>query len=253
MRGGYGADEAYVMLGVSTSNAPKDLDAAPGDADKDWNFYSIPATHDFSTGLAWISSPKIAADADSLYITGDYYTFGSKTPAGSMIIRLDKTPLLNGTLGSRTDIVASSNTLSLQPVQSDGRGADQPQLFVDADPSSGIRVWELNDSNTLTTAATVATPFAEFTDGAPQPGTIATLNTQSSQLMNAVWRNDSLWTAHTVEVEGKATVRWYQIGTTGGTYHGYARDGARVRLQRRSVTRIDGWHSADRYTTGGRG
>ena len=78
VRGGYGADEAYVMLGVSTSNAPKDLAVTPGDTDKDWNFYSILATHDFGTGLAWINSPKIAADAGSLYITGDYYTFGAR-------------------------------------------------------------------------------------------------------------------------------------------------------------------------------
>ena len=87
-----------------------------------------------------------------------------------MIIRLGKTPLLSGSLGSRSDIVASTDMLSLQPVQSIGQAADQPQLFVDADPSTGIWVWELNDSNTLTTPATVATSFAEFTDGAPQVG-----------------------------------------------------------------------------------
>ena len=39
-----------------------------------------------------------------------------------------------------------------------------------------------------------------------------------SVITTAVWRNDSLWTAHTINVGGEATVHWYEVTTTAGAY-----------------------------------
>ena len=212
--GGYGADEAYLLIAVSTSNTPDDLDIVAGD--NDWNVFSIAATHDFGNGLAWLDYPKITADADSIYITGNYFAFGDRSFQGVRVTRLDKTPMLSGTLGNRNDVVANGG-FTLQPALSVGRPAADPQLFVSAQNNS-INVWEMNDSNALTLATSLSAPFAAPNFGVPQQGTTATLDTVSPRMMNAVWRNDSLWATHTVDVGGIATARWYEITTTGSSY-----------------------------------
>jgi hypothetical protein len=221
VRGGYGADEAYLLIGVSTSSAPDDLDVAPGDTDNDWHVYSIPATHDFGNGQAWIDYPKITADADSIYITGKYHLFGDRSFQGVVITRLDKGPMLSGSLGARTDIEVPDtySTYVLQPALSVGRDAADPQLFVQRQMrGDGLLVWELNDANALTPFSGGYSPYSPFYGEAPQPVSSSGLDTHSAWLMNAVWRDDTLWTAHTVEVDSEATVRWYEIDTTAGYY-----------------------------------
>jgi len=220
---GPGADEAYYLIGISTSSTPDDLDVAAGDFDNDWNLFSVSAAHDFGDGLAWNDKPMISADADSLYLTANYITFsGGQSQAYARVTRLDKTPMLGGTLGSRVDRDVFGEH-SVVPVVSIGRSASEPQQFIvrswQGDGSPGLRIYEMDDSDNFTEAAFLPTSF--FGHGlVPQQGTQAPIITQGTQLINAVWRSDSLWTTHTVGVTdgGDATVRWYEIDTTGGVY-----------------------------------
>ena len=39
------------------------------------------------------------------------------------------------------------------------------------------------------------------------------LDSVGSRLMNAVYRNGSIWTAHCVSVGGRAAARWYEVNT----------------------------------------
>jgi hypothetical protein len=213
IQSGAGANQAYFDIAISITNNPADLDVAAGDPSPDWYFYSIPVSS--ALGTAWADYPKLAADANSLYITGNYFRFSGGF-AGVAVTKLDKTPMLSGTLGARTDAVASG-AFTLQPVQGIGRSATDPELFVDR-LSSGIRVWEMNSSGVLTARTTLASSNSTI-GGAPQSGTTATLDSLSGEgLIYAVWRNNSIWTAHTVSFGGKGAVRWYEITTTGGTY-----------------------------------
>jgi hypothetical protein len=47
--------------------------------------------------------------------------------------------------------------------------------------------------------------------GAPQAGDTKTIDTSDTRLLNAVYRNGSVWTTHTVAVNGKTEVAWYRI------------------------------------------
>ena len=67
----------------------------------------------------------LSEDAGSVYVTGTYLTFGAKAAAGVLVIKLDKGPLLGGSVGGRTDLVAPSGTASLQPAQGIGRLDEQ--------------------------------------------------------------------------------------------------------------------------------
>ncbi|MCH2590378.1 MAG: hypothetical protein MK004_18080 [Planctomycetales bacterium] len=215
-KGGYGATQANLLIGISTDDTPDDLDVTAGD--NDWHVYSIPATHDFGAGLAWIDYPKITADADSIYITGNYFAFGDRAFQGTRVTRLDKAPMLDGTLGTRTDVVTGF-TGTLQPALSVNRSAADPQLFVEASAGS-VNVWEMDDSNSLTIAQTFPSAYNPLPGnfGVPQQGTSSTLDSVPNRMMNAVWRDDSLWATHTVNVGGAANARWYEIDTTNSNY-----------------------------------
>jgi hypothetical protein len=221
---GEGADEANLLIGVSTSDFPDTLSSA------DWRWLAVDGTYDFGgvevENLAYINYAKIATDADSVYIVGNYFYFDdspSEGYAGVVITRLDKADALAGTVTvtAQVDVPAVFRTdpsAILQPAQSVGRAAGEPQLFVGADPeNNGIDVYEFDDANNLTLVADdLFTPWTTFTGGAPQQGAGDTLDTLSDRLMNAVWRDDSLWTTHTIDVNGDATARWYEIDTAGG-------------------------------------
>jgi hypothetical protein len=184
-RGTSGADEAFLLIGVSTSDAPNDLDTAPGDLDNDWHVFSIPAVADFGSGLSWIDYPKISTDADSIYITGNFFRFGDRSFQGTQIIRLDKSDALSG-VGTVEARINGPDT-TLQPAQSVGRAPGDPQLFVNIDSfRNGIDVHELDDSNTLTLVADDLFGSWAIAGGARQPGTFVTLDSLSDRLMNAV-------------------------------------------------------------------
>ena len=212
VRGGFGADEANLLLAVSTTAGPDDLDVAPDDQDIDWHLFSFSGVHDFGGGDAWIDFPKVAADADSIYVSANYFLFGPRTGAGALITRFDKGPLLDGNTPAQAEIEAPPGVSSLQPAESVERDAGEPQLFVTPHPAGqGLTVWELDDANVLSSLPTVMNAFTPFNSGVPQMGTADTLETKSPRLLSAAWRDNSIWTAHTVDVGGEATVRWYEL------------------------------------------
>lgn len=54
---------------------------------------------------------------------------------------------------------------------------------------------------------------------AVQPGTNSTINTGGTGMLNAAWRNGSLWCSHNAlgETGGNSEIRWYQIDTGSAT------------------------------------
>lgn len=204
LENGVGADEAYFLIGISTTDNPDDFDTRSGDLDNDWHVYSVAAGYDFGNGATWADYPKLAVDADTIYITSNNLTFDSFW-GGVLVTRINKLPMLSGTLGSLTKLNGSAAGLykTTQPAQSTGRLAAQPQLFVSpclatAGVSPGIRVFELSDSNVFSGgSACLGGPF-QSGHFATQAGTHTQFISAGSQLMNAVWRNNALWTAHAV-------------------------------------------------------
>jgi parallel beta-helix repeat protein len=219
VRGGYAADEARLLIGVSTSSLMNDLDGGIGDVDDDWHHLAFDAAMDFGGVLAYLDAPQITVDANYLYIVGEYYSFGARDFQGSAITRLSKSELFSGSLSSSWQVKFPGISKGVVPAESVGRAPADPVLFAEADASgTGIRIWELDGSFALTDAGVVPTLFTPFTGGIPQLGSAELLNTESPDLLNAVWRNDSLWSAHPVSHLGDCIIRWHEIDTTGGVY-----------------------------------
>ncbi|MDR3637919.1 MAG: hypothetical protein P4L84_29205 [Isosphaeraceae bacterium] len=212
---------SYIDIAVSTASGPT-LNAS------DWHFYSVTAS-DSHTGTAFGADyPRAAADPTNLYISVNYLSAASPPVfeyAG--VFRINKSLMINGqplTLGvTEQEGFPANNAASLQPVQSYGRQPTDPQLFVDSNTanSGSIRVWELSPSSTSAVPilkATLSTPAANFTQfsppGAPQGGSTY-VDTMDARLTNAVYCNGAIWTAQTVNVNGFAAVKWFQINVPG--------------------------------------
>jgi parallel beta-helix repeat protein/VCBS repeat-containing protein len=212
------ASQARLLMAVSTSSHPLNLNPSGGS----WNFYSVDATHDFGSGSAYLTAMKFAVDANYLYVTGTYDLFNSNAFAGVLVSRFDKT------LGSRVDSTAPSQVTALTPVQNLDPSNNVPQVFVDAEAATGVSVWSLDSNGQLVATPTVVsgTTFTSHTTGARQFGTSLPLDTAgdritsadgsiyADRITSAVERGGSIYAAHTVDVGGLATVRWYQVDAT---------------------------------------
>ena len=127
------------------------------------------------------------------------------------------------------ELLAGSNTLNvtrftnlapagaIQGALTYGNSATE-YLIATADQGSVLHMYKINTSGTptLTTTDVSVPPYKEPPPHAAQPGGVTGLIDGSTDILSAVWRNNSLWTAQTVSsADGNsAVVRWYEIDTT---------------------------------------
>ncbi|MBU0753518.1 MAG: hypothetical protein KJ645_00160, partial [Planctomycetes bacterium] len=93
-------------------------------------------------------------------------------------------------------------------------GTPEGQYFISLDDSSSLRLRRLDPPLTAPTLAdlgTVSVPYFDMAPNAPALGSSVPLNTVDERLMMAMYRDGSVWTAHTIDVSGRAGCRWYEI------------------------------------------
>lgn len=127
------------------------------------------------------------------------------------------------------ELLAGSNTLNvtrftnlspngaIQGAHTYGNFAAE-YLLESADQANVLHIYKINTSGTptLTTTDVSVPPYKEAPARAAQPGGVIGLIDGPNDMLSAVWRNNSLWTAHTISsADGNsAVVRWYEIDTT---------------------------------------
>jgi len=127
------------------------------------------------------------------------------------------------------ELLAGSNTLNvsrftnlapfgaIQGAHTYGNSATE-YLLATADQGSVLHMYKINTSGTptLTTTDVSVPPYKAAPPHAAQPGGVTGLIDGPTDILSAVWRNNSLWTAQTVSsADGNsAVVRWYEIDTT---------------------------------------
>jgi hypothetical protein len=143
---------------------------------------------------------------------------------GMSIFALDKEPLIakEPSLG---DIYAFRELPfegAIQPVHTFGE--TEGEYFVSRASSTSLRVRLLTDllSNpVLTELCFITIPSHTQPPDAPALGSTVPLDTVGHRLMNAVYRDDSIWTAHCIDVDGRAASRWYKINVSNTTLDDY--------------------------------
>ena len=182
-----------IFLAVSTSS-----DATGSWFKTNWSFSGC-----------WPDYPTLGVDADGVYVGAYMVGCGSMT-----LWAVDKAPLVapSPSLGTVTTFSNLSYEKALQPCVTYG---DPGGCYVvSVNSTSNIRVRRVNPpltNPTLVTLGYVNVGSHSDPPNAPALGSSTPLNTVDDRLMNAVYRDGSIWTAHTVNQSGKAACRWYQL------------------------------------------
>ena len=157
----------------------------------------------------WPDYPTLGVDEHGIYIAA--YMVGGP---GMTIFALDKAPLV-ATPPSLGTITAWRNLPwegAIQPAHTYGNpGAE---YLISINSSSSLRVRRVNPpltAPTMTDLGTVSVSYFSDPPNAPALGSTTPINTVDDRLMMSVYRDGSLWAAHTISVGGRCGCRWYEI------------------------------------------
>jgi len=158
----------------------------------------------------WPDYPTLGVDEDGIY-TAAYMIGGSY---GMSIFVLEKAPLIapEPSLGDIYAFRELPYEGAIQPVHS--FGSCEGEYFVSRMSATGLRVRLLTDlltDPTLTELGCVTIPNHYEPPDAPALGSTIPLDTVGHRLMNAVYRDGYIWTAHCIGLNGRAASRWYKI------------------------------------------
>ena len=164
------------------------------------------------SGGCWPDYPTLGVDENGIYVGAYMVGCSSMT-----LWAVDKAPLIapSPSLGTVTAFNGLSLEGALQPCMTYGSAAGA--YVVSTNSNNRIRVRRVNPpltSPSLVTLGYVTVGSHPDPPNAPSLGSSTPLNTVDDRLMNAVYRDGSIWTAHTVNQSGRAACRWYEIAPT---------------------------------------
>lgn len=161
-----------------------------------------------------IDSPNMAIDANTVYLTADFFN-----PDKYIIYMLDKTPLLTGSLGATNyDLITGSKQQSMGiPVTYDAAAPAQ-YIIQSTENSSNTQVifHAIKDPMGAYTRQTVnvnVEPY-QYPNQPPQKGSSSRPYLFEPRFWSCVERNGSLWATHHVN-STRARVRWYEFNMNG--------------------------------------
>jgi hypothetical protein len=164
--------------------------------------------------------PTLGVDEAGVYITA-YMVGGSNMMS---IFALDKAPLVDpnphlGNIFAFRDLPWDG---AIQPVHT--FGTHPGEYFISRSSSTSLRVRLLTGLPSLpvlTEKDFVIVPSNSDPPVAPALGSTTPLDTGDSRLMNAIYRDGFIWTAHCINVDGRAASRWYKINVSNITLADY--------------------------------
>ncbi len=223
--GGSGG-ESFVRVAVSTTSTPSDTTIGGGG---DWFSVSASTLTDFGSDETWFDYPGIGADSTRLVITGNMFDSGGSFQ-GTKIRVYDKAALIGGSntfTDFNIDSAVTSGVSTVQPAHTFGSTDNGNFYLINRFNSSAYRLWEIGGTaaspslvaGTYTTTRSW-TAGAQIGSGAPQQTTFTanTIDTLSSRVMDAVYRDGSVWCALSADADSdsKTEVVWFEINTNGG-------------------------------------
>jgi hypothetical protein len=156
----------------------------------------------------WPDYPTLGVDANGIY------SAAYMVPGGMTIFAIDKAPLIapSPSLGTVTAFRNLPWEGAIQPAHVYGN--PDGAYAVSISSSSSIRVRRIDPPMTnpsLVELGSVSVPSFSDPPNAQALGSGTPLNTVDDRLMMSVYRNGSIWTAHTIAASGRAGCRWYEI------------------------------------------
>ena len=143
----------------------------------------------------WPDYPTLGVDADGIYTTA--YMVG----CGMTVFAIEKAPLLTTTphLGHITAFRGFSFEGAIQPAHTFGSAPGE--YFVSVSGNNRLKIRRVDgplSAPTLTEIGLISVPYFGTPSNAAALGSGTRLDTVGTRLMMAVYRDGSVWTAHTV-------------------------------------------------------
>jgi hypothetical protein len=168
----------------------------------------------------YLDFPLVGMDQDAVIVTGDIFNpYNNWAFSGAMAASFPKADLYNGA-GATGSFFYGLNTNTVAPpiVIDKNVGTfllSAPQVLSN---TTAILKYTLRDSSrspaTLLGPVQITVPGYSTPPSAPQPGTTTTLDTGWNAFTNhSPQVGNLIWQAHTVNIGGRAGVRWYSIDT----------------------------------------
>ncbi|MBN2445754.1 MAG: hypothetical protein JXO22_03460, partial [Phycisphaerae bacterium] len=178
-----------------------------------WFKTSFPADQGEDAGR-WPDYPTLGVDANGIYIAA--YMVSS----GMTIWAIDKAPLVapSPSLGTITAWRGFQFEGAVQPAHT--YGTPGSEYLISQAVGGNLQLRRVDPpltSPTLVDLGQVAIAGYTGPPDAPSLGSSTALDTVGPRLMMSVYRDGSLWTAHTVGLSGRAACRWYEINPVSGT------------------------------------
>ena len=197
-----------------------------------WYFYALQANTGIFAGDNFNDYPKLGVWPDGYYMSANMFE-AVGDGFGVRLWGINKTPLLTGGPLEEVhfDLCLDGSCGSFLP--SNQRGptppAGAPNYFGTISAPNGLDIYKFHadfvtpGNSTLTGPIAVPiAPFAGYNDEIPQQGTATGLDSLSFRpMMQFQYRNmgshESLWATHTVDEDGLAIARWYEVRDPDGT------------------------------------
>ena len=164
---------------------------------------------------SWPDYPTLGVDENGIYsaalMVGGGFTMS--------IFAIDKAPLLGATPSiSGAAFRQLPYEEAIQPCVTYGHGSGEYLVSrVDSTTARLRRVDPPLATPTLVEVGLVTTQSAPPAPNAPSMGAGVPIDTHSNRHMNAVYRNGSVWTAHSLGLNGRSAIGWYEIDAATAT------------------------------------
>jgi hypothetical protein len=225
------------------NNVSRILVAVSDDENPNGNWYLGSINSILTIGFLnnWADYPGLAIDEEAVYITANMFQFQLNGFSGSRLWILEKGDGSGGFYDGGTSSLTLHNPSSeagmqmeaftLQPAHVFGPGGVPGKagtFLVSSGWAAGmtdfLSVIRVDDPLGSPSFSNQFINLGDVTSGfglpdAPQAGTGVAVETNDGRILNAVWRNNSLWAVNTVSPStgadsGQATAHWHQIDTS---------------------------------------
>jgi len=225
--GGRSAPDSWVMIAVSPSPGPTGISNPTGA----WDKWAIDADLDNNVQLFNNSAdfPGLGVDEFNIYVTANM--FNGPSSQYSKVWVVPKAQLLpqnpSSTITWFEFRSPPGSDFSMQPAHTFGTPGTEYFLFEGLVNRLGV-AWMDNVSGTPVWHSPLPVSVTGYTSnvtpGAPQLGNANTIDTSDTRMLNAVYRNGSVWaTHHVVGPSGKVEVAWYRINPGSGALQSQGR------------------------------
>ena len=194
--------ESWITMAVSDDSDPNGI----------WYKYRTWSiiTNEDNGDTFWVDYPGFGYDDGYYYVTGNLFGENNGGWGGVLYRVLEKAPMLIGDPVVIADVRKAGHA-SIQCTQHFGNSPSA--FFVGRRNSTELRVAHINNpANPSVVSEFVAVPnHGTPGGGVPNPG--GTISALDGRIMNAQYRDGSLWTTHGISGENvNAVGRWYEIG-----------------------------------------